>query len=113
MEILLVFFGLLIALLVLGIPVGYSIGLTSIVAIVLKWGYANLSFGLTAQQLIYGINNFPIMAVPLFLLAGSLMNESGVTNRLFDFANSVVGHIRGGLAHVNLLGSVIFSGMSG
>jgi tripartite ATP-independent transporter DctM subunit len=113
MEILLVFFGLLIALLVLGIPVGFSIGLTSIVAIVLRWGYASLSFGLTAQQLVYGINNFPIMAVPLFLLAGALMNESGVTTRLFDFANSVVGHIRGGLAHVNVLGSVIFSGMSG
>lgn len=113
MEILIVFFGLLIALLILGIPVGYSIGLTSVVAIIVRWGYANLSFGLTAQQLIYGINNFPIMAVPLFLLTGALMNESGVTNRLFDFANSVVGHIRGGLAHVNVLGSVIFSGMSG
>jgi len=112
-EILLIFFGLLILLLMLGIPVGYSIGLTSIVAIILRWGWANLSFGLTAKQLVYGINNFPIMAVPLFLLAGALMNESGVTNRLFDFANSLVGHIRGGLAHVNVLGSVIFSGMSG
>lgn len=94
MEILLVFFLLLIFLLLLGIPVGFSIGLTSIVAIVLKWGYASLSFGLTAQQLVYGINNFPIMTVSLFLLAGALMNESGLTDRLFTFAQSLVGHIR-------------------
>jgi tripartite ATP-independent transporter DctM subunit len=113
MEILLVFFFLLILLLMLGIPVGFSIGLTSIVAVVLRWGYGALSFGLTAQQLVYGINNFPIMAVPLFLLAGALMNESGLTDRLFRFAQSIVGHIRGGLAHVNVLASLIFSGMSG
>lgn len=113
MEILLVFFFLLILLLMLGIPVGFCIGLTSIVAVVLKWGYGSLSFGLTAQQLVYGINNFPIMAVPLFLLAGALMNQSGLTDRLFGFAQSLVGHIRGGLAHVNVLASLIFSGMSG
>jgi tripartite ATP-independent transporter DctM subunit len=113
MEILLVFFCLLILLLMLGIPVGFSIGITSIVAIILKWGYASLSFGLTAQQLVYGINNFPIMAVPLFLLAGALMNQSGLTDRLFGVAQSLVGHIRGGLAHVNVLASLIFSGMSG
>lgn len=113
MEILVVFFLLLIALLMLGIPVGYCIGVTSVVAFVIKWGYPNLSFGLIAQMLVYGINNFPILAVPLFLLVGALMNESGITNRLFNFANSLVGHIRGGLAHVNVLGSMIFSGMSG
>jgi tripartite ATP-independent transporter DctM subunit len=113
MEIILVFFLLLLTLLMLGVPVGYSIGLTSIVAMLLKWGYASFSAGLTAQQLVYGINNFPIMAVPLFLLAGSLMNASGITDRLFAFADSLVGHIRGGLAHVNVLASLIFSGMSG
>jgi tripartite ATP-independent transporter DctM subunit len=113
MEIIIVFFLLLIALLILGVPVGYSIAVTSVVAFVIKWGYPNLSFGLIAQMLVYGINNFPIFAVPLFLLVGALMNESGITSRLFNFANSLVGHIRGGLAHVNVLGSMIFSGMSG
>ena len=113
MEILAIFFLLLIALLMLGIPVGYCIGVTSVVAFVIKWGYPNLSFGLIAQMLVYGINNFPILAVPLFLLVGALMNETSITNRLFSFANSLVGHIRGGLAHVNILGSMIFSGMSG
>ncbi len=101
------------ALLLLGIPVGYCIGVTSIVALVIKWGYPMLSFGLIAQMLVYGINNFPILAVPLFLLAGAIMNISGISNRIFDFAGSLVGHIRGGLAHVNVLASFIFSGMSG
>ncbi len=112
-EILAVFFLLLIGLLLLGIPVGYCIGVTSIVALVIKWGYPSLSFGLIAQMLIYGINNFPILAVPLFLLTGALMNVGGISNRIFGFAGSLVGHIQGGLAHVNVLASFIFSGMSG
>lgn len=107
------FFLLLIGLLLLGIPVGYCIGVTSIVALVIKWGYPNFSFGLIAQMLVYGINNFPILAVPLFLLTGVLMNEGGISSRIFGFAGSLVGHIRGGLAHVNVLASFIFSGMSG
>jgi tripartite ATP-independent transporter DctM subunit len=108
-----VFFLLLIGLLLLGIPVGYCIGVTSIVALVIKWGYPSLSFGLIAQMLVYGINNFPILAVPLFLLTGALMNEGGISSRIFGFAGSLVGHIRGGLSHVNVLASFIFSGMSG
>lgn len=107
------FFLLLIALLMLGIPVGYCIGVTSIVALVIKWGYPSLSFGLIAQMLVYGINNFPILAVPLFLLTGALMNEGGISSRIFGFAGSLVGHIQGGLSHVNVLASFIFSGMSG
>jgi tripartite ATP-independent transporter DctM subunit len=113
MEILIIFTGLLIAFLLIGIPVGYTIALTSIVALVIKWGLPNLSFGMIAQMLIYGINNFPIIAVPLFLLAGALMNQSGISRRIFGFANALVGSIRGGLAHVNILASFIFSGMSG
>lgn len=107
------FFLLLIGLLLLGIPVGYCIGVTSIVAFVIKWGYPSLSFGLIAQMLVYGINNFPILAVPLFLLTGALMNEGGISSRIFGFAGSLVGHIPGGLSHVNVLASFIFSGMSG
>ncbi len=104
---------MLVALLLIGIPVGYCIGITSIVALVIKWGYPSLSFGLIAQMLVYGINNFPILAVPLFLLTGAIMNIGGISTRIFDFAGSLVGHIRGGLAHVNVLASFIFSGMSG
>ena len=108
-----IFLGLLVALLLLGIPAGYSIGMVSIVAIVIKWGLPSLSFGLIAQMLVYGINNFTILAIPLFILTGALMNTGGISRRIFDFADSLVGHIRGGLAHVNVLASFIFSGMSG
>jgi len=113
MEIVMIFFVFLLGLLMLGVPVGYSIATTSIIAFVIKWGLPNLSFGLITQMLVYGINSFTLLAVPLFLLTGMLMNASGVSKRLFDFANALVGHIRGGLAHVNILASFIFSGMSG
>jgi len=113
LEIVVIFFGLLIGLLLLGIPVGYSIGVVSIIAMVIRWGLPSLSFGLIAQMLVYGANSFTILAVPLFLLTGALMNTGGISSRIFDFAGSLVGHIRGGLAHVNVLASFIFSGMSG
>src|SRR5437868_6584254 len=60
-----------------------------------------------------GIDSFPLLAVPFFILAGNLMNSAGITNRIYDFAVAMAGWMRGGLAHVNIIGSVIFSGMSG
>ena len=60
-----------------------------------------------------GIDSFPLLAVPFFILAGNLMNSAGITNRIYDFAVALVGWMRGGLAHVNIIGSVIFAGMSG
>jgi tripartite ATP-independent transporter DctM subunit len=60
-----------------------------------------------------GIDSFPLLAVPFFILAGNLMNSAGITNRIYDFAVAIAGWMRGGLAHVNIIGSVIFAGMSG
>ena len=60
-----------------------------------------------------GIDSFPLLAVPFFILAGNLMNSAGITNRIYDFAVALCGWMRGGLAHVNIIGSVIFAGMSG
>jgi len=60
-----------------------------------------------------GIDSFPLLAVPFFILAGNLMNSAGITNRIYDFAVAAVGWLRGGLGHVNVVGSVIFAGMSG
>src|SRR5918993_3991174 len=60
-----------------------------------------------------GIDSFPLLAVPFFILAGNLMNSAGITNRIYDFAVALAGWTRGGLAHVNIVGSVIFAGMSG
>src|SRR5258708_21981418 len=60
-----------------------------------------------------GIDSFPLLAVPFFILAGNLMNSAGITNRIYDFAVALAGWTRGGLAHVNIIGSVVFSGVSG
>jgi tripartite ATP-independent transporter DctM subunit len=63
--------------------------------------------------MMHGVNNFPLLAVPFFILAANVMNRGSVTHRIFNFANSLVGHLRGGLGHVNVLASMIFAGMSG
>src|SRR6187397_3258576 len=60
-----------------------------------------------------GIDSFPLLAVPFFILAGNLMNSAGITNRIYNFALGLVGWMRGGLGHVNVVGSVVFAGMSG
>jgi len=65
------------------------------------------------HRMIGGIDSFPLLAVPFFILAGNLMNNAGITNRIFNFALSLVGWLKGGLGHVNVVGSVIFAGMSG
>ncbi len=103
----------LIIVLLLGIPVVFGLGFSSVVVIVLQRGLTDIPYMAIAQRLVYGINNFPTVAIPCFLLVGRLMNEVGVTDRIFRFANSVVGHFHGGLGHANVLASMIFSGMSG
>ena len=65
------------------------------------------------HRMIGGIDSFPLLAVPFFILAGNLMNNAGITNRIYNFALSLVGWMKGGLGHVNVIGSVIFAGMSG
>ena len=68
---------------------------------------------IAAQRMIAGVESFPLLAVPFFILAGNLMNIAGVTGRIYSFALALVGWMKGGLAQVNIIGSVIFSGMSG
>jgi TRAP-type C4-dicarboxylate transport system permease large subunit len=65
------------------------------------------------HRMISGIDSFPLLAVPFFILAGNLMNNAGITNRIFNYALALVGWMKGGLGHVNVVGSVIFAGMSG
>ncbi|MFK7963464.1 MAG: TRAP transporter large permease, partial [Burkholderiaceae bacterium] len=65
------------------------------------------------QRIFGGINQFPLLAIPMFILAGEIMNRGGITMRLVDFAKTLVGHFRGGLAHVNILSSLLFAGLSG
>ena len=107
---------LLIFLMVLRVPVAYAIGACSLIAyliyIMLVPG-RQFSTGLVAQRIIGGTNSFPLLAIPLFLFAGKMMNEGGITDRIFNFAGNLVGHFKGGLGHVNIIASLIFSGMSG
>ena len=108
-----IFAAVLVIVLLLGIPVVFGLGFTSVFVIALQRGLGDIPFAAIAQRLIYGINNFPTLAIPCFLLVGRLMNEAGVTDRIFRFANSLVGHLHGGLGHANVVASMIFSGMSG
>ena len=69
--------------------------------------------GLLYRNVYNGIDSFPLMAIPFFMLAGELMNRGGITSRLVEFAQAMMGHLRGGLAHVNILSSMLFAGLSG
>jgi tripartite ATP-independent transporter DctM subunit len=113
MFFLIFFIGLLLVLFAIGLPVAISIGFTSLSVMAAQSGIRDIPYGLTAINMMYGVNNFPILAVPFFVLAANIMNAGGVTSRIFGFANCLVGHVRGGLGHVNVLASMIFAGMSG
>jgi len=99
-----------ILLMVLGCPIAFAMVLSSLFYILLV---GQIDFIIIPQRLSGGLNSFPLLAVPLFLLAGTLMNEFGITQRIFVLAQALVGHITGGLGHVNVLASMIFAGMSG
>lgn len=96
-----------------GMAVAFSMGLTSLIVVIIDRGLTNIPFGILAQRMVYGVNSFPLLAIPFFLLAGRLMNTAGITDRIFNFCNVLIGHVRGGLGHVNILASMIFAGMSG
>lgn len=101
--------GAFLGMFVLGFPVVYSILLPS-AAYILAEG---MPVGLMAQRITYALDSFPLVAVPIFIYAGNLMNLAGVSERIFHFADVLVGRIPGGLAQVNIFSSLIFSGMSG
>ncbi len=108
-----IFLGVLIVLFFLGIPVAFAIGYTSLAVILAGWGWKDLSFDLFALKMMEGIDNFSLLSAAFFMLAANVMNSTGITDRIFGFANVIVGHLRGGLGHVNVVASMIFAGMSG
>ena len=93
-----------------GIPVAFCLALTSLVVLLI---IGNVPLHLIPQRMFTGMDSFPLMAVPFFILAGDLMNSAGITQRIVRFSNALVGHIRGGLAHVNIVASMFFAGISG
>ncbi|WP_221801374.1 TRAP transporter large permease [Oceanobacter mangrovi] len=103
-------FAILIGLLVIGAPLAFAI----LLAVVGYVGFETpFKISLVAQRVFSGVDSFAILAIPLFVLAGELMNESGITGRIIKFANALVGHMKAGLAQVNIWASVIFAGLSG
>jgi TRAP-type C4-dicarboxylate transport system permease large subunit len=93
-----------------GLPVAIAMAGASL--IYLFWAQTTPPF-VVIHRMVSGIDSFPLLAVPFFILAGNLMNNAGITNRIYNFALALVGWLKGGLGHVNVLGSVIFAGMSG
>lgn len=98
-----------LALFVLGFPVVYAILIPAIGYVLIE----GLPLGLLTQRVTYALDSFPLVAVPIFIFVGNLMNSAGVTDRIFRFADTLVGRLPGGLAQVNIFSSLIFSGMSG
>ncbi|HSF02526.1 MAG TPA: TRAP transporter large permease [Solirubrobacterales bacterium] len=111
MELLLYFMVPFLVLLALGVPVAFSLGLP----IVGFLAFARTTVPLTAvpEQMFAALNSFPLIALPLFVLAGALMNRLGVTDRLMEFAEVLVGWMRGGLAQISIVVSMFFAGISG
>ena len=101
---------LFIAVLLVGVPVFIALAGSSFVY---THFIAELPDFVILHRMAGGIDSFPLLAVPFFILAGNLMNSAGITNRIYDFAVATCGWMKGGLAHVNIFGSVIFAGMSG
>ncbi len=116
----LIFFGLLL----LGTPIGFALGITAVLSLAKMGGVEQLPillnpgsdvfiFKMVSQRFYAGLDMFTLMAMPFFIFAGAIMNKSGITHRLVKFSNTLVGHLRGGLAHANIVASIFFSGMTG
>ncbi len=105
----------LILLLVLGFPIGVALGIIGFSGYMLNIGpvMAWVNAGILPQKMSYSLMNFLLISIPLFIFAAKIMNGSGITKRIFSFANTVVGFLPGGLGHANVVSSLIFSGMSG
>lgn len=104
-------FAVLILLLMLNVPVVVAIGLTAVGFFYMQGN--GFLLAMLPHRMYYGTTGFTLLAIPFFIFAGNLMNMGGITERIFRFAKALVGHVPGGLGQVNIVASVIFSGMSG
>lgn len=103
------FLGTLFFFVLAGIPVVFALGLSNIALM----NAMDLQFMVLPSKMISGMNSFPLLAIPFFMFVGEIMNHGGIAKRLVNFADSIVGHITGGLGHVNILASMFFGGISG
>lgn len=91
-------------------PIGFALAAASLLSLAFL---TNTPLDIGAQRIVAGITPFPLLAIPLFVLTGGLMNEGGITRRLLGLADAIVGRLRGGLAHTNVVSSLMFGGLSG
>ena len=105
-----VLFGTFILLVVLTVPIGYAIGMATLVTLVF---FSNTPLVLITQNAITGVDSFPLMAIPFFMLAGNLMSSGGVARRIVNFCDTLLGWITGGLGIVTTLACMIFAAISG
>lgn len=103
------FLGTLFIFVLTGIPVVFALGLSNIALM----NAMDLQFMVLPSKMISGMNSFPLLAIPFFMFVGEVMNHGGIAKRLVNFADAIVGHITGGLGHVNILASMFFGGISG
>ena len=96
--------------LIIGVPIAFCLGLSALISLIF---IKNIPLVVIAQKMFTGLDVFPFMAVPFFILAGDLMNRSGITKRLVTFSDVLVGHIKGGLANINIVTSMFFAGITG
>jgi tripartite ATP-independent transporter DctM subunit len=106
-SVLIIFF----AFILIGVPIGVTLGVAGIVGLVQIGGENFLM--MAPKRYFEGLDLFTFMAMPFFILAGEIMNRAGITQKLAEFANALVGYLRGGLAHSNMIASVLFAGMTG
>ncbi|MCE9662256.1 TRAP transporter large permease [Halomonas sp. M5N1S17] len=112
MQELMIFVGGLLLLMAIGLPVVVAIGITSFIALGVT-GASGLPVELLSLRMVQTLNNFTLLAIPLFILAANIMNTGSTTTRIFDFATALVGFTKGGLGHANVVASSIFATMSG
>jgi len=104
-----IIFAVLLGLMLLSVPVAYSMGLAAVVALLL----GDIPLILVPQRMFGALDSFPLLAIPLFIFVGEVMNTGGITLRIFEFARVFVRHITGSLGHVNVISNIIIAGMSG
>lgn len=106
----LILFAAMVGLMLLGLPLAFSLFASSVSVMLL---FTDLPLWQIIQRMFSGVNSFVLTAIPFFMLAGNLMNSGQITDKLIDLASTLVGHLRGGLAHINVLVSLLFGGVSG
>ena len=97
------------ALMLIGLPLGYVLGIAGMIGMHQVGGMDFMN--MAAQRFFAGLDLFTFMAMPFFILAGEIMNRSGITEKIVAFADALVGYLRGGMAHSNMIASVLFAGM--